>query len=147
MFGPGLDLPPLMAAQQPIHGRSGHGAAHAGFVASFNGVGGDQLPGFGLRVQRREEGLRLGQRQMLMAASTFGPALGRRQAALQIIRPDPPDMAHAQAHHPGDGFGGQIFLGAQPKALQPLKGGGGWRPASRDESRRPAQREFQCAGA
>jgi uncharacterized membrane protein len=33
-------------------------------------------------------------------------------------------VAHAETGDPGNGFGGQVFAGAQPQALQALEGGG-----------------------
>ncbi len=112
-----------MPGQQPIHGGVWDGTAQSGLIARFDAARGDQLSGLGFLSQGCQHRLFLRHRQILMAATAFGPALGARQPAPQIVRPDAPDMAHAQARGLGDDFGGPILLGPQPKTLQPLKSG------------------------
>ncbi len=64
-------------------------------VADFDANGGNQSSLLGLPLERRQQVGLLFDREVLMAAATFGPALGGGQAPAQIIRPDPPDVADA----------------------------------------------------
>jgi len=108
MLGARLHSPPLVPGQQPINGGVGHSTAHRGLVAHFDPT-------------RREPTARL----ELLAATVPAPlvpvppsgsdGVTRLWAVLEIVRPHPPDMAHAQADGLGDDCGGKIFSGPQPK--------------------------------
>ena len=125
MFGPGRDPSPLVAGQQSIDCRVGYGVADAGLVAGLDAAGGDQVSGFGLLLEGSQQFFLLLDGEVLMAAPAFGAALAGGQAAAQIVRPDAPDMADAQADGFGDGFGGEILLAAKPEALEALERRGG----------------------
>src|SRR5512133_2922914 len=125
MLGAWRDLPPLVPGQQPIHRGVGHGVPHTGFVARFDPARGDEPPGLGVGLERSQHRLFFWDGQVLMVTTALGPPDGGSQTAAQIIGPDAPHVAHAEAGDPGNGCGGEVFVSAQPKALQALEGGRG----------------------
>src|SRR5450631_2354021 len=75
MLGTRSNPPPLMPGQQTTHRRIGHRPPQALFIVRFDVAGGNQSSAFGLPLPRTQYGPFLGERQILVVASAFGPAL------------------------------------------------------------------------